>query len=375
MRLLILLFIITHLNVWSYGQQTNDPNRIVNQTSKQLNDSAVTSIVHGQSYEKAIALLDKALQIDSNYLMALANKYSYELALHRYDQAIGIAEKMMKIKPQVPNYFVSTGLAYFLSGDSISSQEYFKQAAVIYDKILDTMNKESEEYKFVLQNKAVNLIFSGDAQKGYEILKYLGDKTNDETEKEWYTEFINKSRKVIIDDLVNGRQDTSFATIDSSSSTIEFPQLDYDTMQFYTNMDIKRHPVKNGFYLLKEDFKKFDGVKLQDTGKYYYIAKNVMMPFEDLDTVFKKYDQHQKRYIIEFYFNKTGAKYLQLLTKECINRPLGLLINNKLIRAADILSPIDSGKMDLTGLFTEDGADQIIKEIESRHTRALLFAK
>lgn len=143
--------------------------------------------------------------------------------------------------------------------------------------------------------------------------------------------------------------------------------MDYDTIQYYSNRDIKRHPIKNGFYLLKEDFKKLYGVKLQDTGKYYYIAKNVMMPFEDLDTVFKKYDQHQKRYIIEFYFNKNGAKYLQLITEECINRPLGLLINNKLIAAPNVLGSIDSGKMDLTGLFTEDEVDKIIKEIEIRH--------
>lgn len=367
MRFLILLFIITHLNFCSYAQQTDDTNHIVDQRAIEFNDSAVTLIFHGQSYETAIALLDKALQINSNYLMALANKYSFELALHQYNQAIHIAEKMMKIKPQVSKYFVSTGLAYFLSGDSISSQKYFKEAGIIYDRILDTMNKESKDYKFVLQDKAVNLIFSGDAQKGHKILKYLGDKTNDETEKEWYKGFLNKSGKEIIDELLNGKQDTSFANMDSSSSTIEFPQLDFDTIQYYTNRDIKTHPIRNGFYLLKEDFQKLDGVKLQDTGKYYYIAKNVMMPFEDLDTVFKKYDQHYKQYIIKFYFNKNGAKCLQLLTEECINKPLGLIINNKLIAAPNVLGSIDSGKMDLTGLFTEDDVDKIINEIELRH--------
>ena len=366
MRFLILLFIITHFTLGLYAQQTNDSNHIIDLRAKELNDSALNSIFHGQSYETAIALLDKALQIDSNYLMALANKYSFELALHQYDQAIHTAEKMLKIKPQVPKYSFSTGLAYFLAGDSLSSQKYFKEAGSIYDRILDTMNKESEDYKFFLQDKAFNLIFSGDAQKGHEILENLREKTNDEAEKEWYAGFINKSRKEIIDELLNGNQDTSFTTMDSSSSTIEFPSLDYDTIQYYSDRDIKRHQIKNGFYLLKEDFKKLDGIKLQDTGKNYFIAKYMMMPIENLDTVFKKYDQHFKRYIIEFHFNKLGTKNLQYLTEECINRPLGLIINNKLIAAPNVNSSIDSGRMDLTGLFTEDDVDKIIEEITLR---------
>ena len=228
------------------------------------------------------------------------------------------------------------------------------------------MNKESEDYKFFLQDKAFNLIFSGDAQKGHEILENLREKTNDEAEKEWYAGFINKCRKEIIDELLNGNQDTSFTTLDSSSSTIEFPSLDYDTIQYYSDRDIKRHQIKNGFYLLKEDFKKLDGIKLQDTGKNYFIAKYMMMPIENLDTVFKKYDQHFKRYIIEFHFNKLGTKNLQYLTEECINRPLGLIINNKLIAAPNVNSSIDSGRMDLTGLFTEDDVDKIIEEITLR---------
>lgn len=48
------------------------------------------------------------------------------------------------------------------------------------------------------------------------------------------------------------------------------------------------------------------------------------------------------------------------------NPELGLIINNKLIAAPDVLYPIDSGKMDLTGLFTEEDVDKIIKEIDLR---------
>lgn len=363
MRFLILLFIITNLNESLFAQRNDSTNHIVDQRAIQLNDSAVKSVVQYQSYETAVTLLDKALQIDSNYLMALANKCSYEIALHRYDQAINTAKRMIKLKPRAPEYFVSGGLAYFLSGDSTSSQKYFQEAVAIYDRILDTMNKKSNAYKLVLMGKAVNLIFSGDSPKSNVILKYLDENTHDEIEKEFYSEFINKPRKEIIDELANGKQDSS-----SSTATIESPQLDYDTIQYYTNREIKRHPIKDGFYLLKEDFKKLDGVNVQDSDRYYYIAKYVMMSFETLDTAFKKYDQHFKRYIIEFNFNKTGTKYLQEITEECINRPLGIMINDKLIAAPNVLNQIDSGKMDLTGLFTEGEVDKIVKEIELRHT-------
>ena len=367
MRFLILFFIITNLSESLFSQRVDSTNHIIDQRAIQLNDSAVNVVVQEQNYETAIALLDKALQIDSNYLMALANRYSYELALHQYDHAINTAKKMIKIKPQAPDYFVSGGLAYFLSGDSISSQKYFKEAVAIYDRILDTMKKENNGYKLVLMGKAVNLIFSGDSQKGNEILKYLDDSTKDEMEKEFYSEFINKQRKEIIDEIVKGKQDTSTAT-----ASIEIPQFDYDTIQYYTRRKIKRHPIGDGFYLLKEDFRKLDGVELQDSDRYYYIAKYVMMSFDNLDTVFKNYDQHFKRYTIEFNFNQMGTKHLQEITGECINNPLGLIINNKLIAAPNILNQIDSGKMVLAGLFTEDDVDKIVKGIELRHKNAIL---
>ena len=367
MRFLILLFVITILTESLCAQRIDSTNHIVDQRAIQLNDSAVKAAVQYQSYETAIALLDKALQIDSNYLMALANKCSYELALHQYDQAINATKKMIKLKPQAPEYFVSGGLAYFLSGDSTSSQKYFKEAVAIYDRILDTMNKKNNAYKLVLMGKAVNLIFSGDSPKGNVILKYLDDNTHDEIEKEFYTEFINKPSKEIIDEMVNGKQDTS-----TSTASIESPLLDYDTIQYYTNREITRRPIKDGFYLLKEDFTKLDGVKLQDSDRYYYIAKYVMMSFENLDTVFKKYDQHFKRYIIEFNFNKIGTKYLKGITEECTNRPLGIIINDKLIAAPNILDQIYGGKMDLTGLFSEEEVDKIVKGIELRHNNANL---
>jgi hypothetical protein len=99
-----------------------------------------------------------------------------------------------------------TGMINEQLGDTVSSKKYFTQAAKIYDDILDTMETTNKNYDMYLINKAVNLIFLGQQQTGNDILKKVYSNTKDEVEKEFISEFMNKSKQQILSEILQGSQ-------------------------------------------------------------------------------------------------------------------------------------------------------------------------
>ena len=83
--------------------------------------------------------------------------------------------------------------------DTISSQKYFQQSEIRYEKILDTMNTVNKNYNNTLMNKGVNLIIIGQQQKGNDILKQLYDKEKDSFRKEMLASYMDKSKQEILD--------------------------------------------------------------------------------------------------------------------------------------------------------------------------------
>lgn len=197
MRFLSLLLLIT---LYACGQNTK--NYSVNPKAKQLNDSAVSVAIHSGNYSKSIELLNEAIKADSNFSIAFANKVNFQLQLKQFDKALETSKSLLKIKPNVPEYIVMTGMIYDQIGDTISSKEYFAQAAKIYNNILDTMTKTNKNYDGYLMNKAVNLILLGQQEKGNEILKQVYHDKKNEADREMVSMFINKSKQEIISSIM-----------------------------------------------------------------------------------------------------------------------------------------------------------------------------
>src|ERR1700739_1526638 len=109
------------------GQSTDHKNLVIPQ-AKKLNDSAITIVMRTQDYEKAISLLDEATEIDSNYYRAYSNKLAFQLELKQFDKALATAKNLIRIKPQSPDYYITTGILYYQIGDTVSSQNFFIQA-------------------------------------------------------------------------------------------------------------------------------------------------------------------------------------------------------------------------------------------------------
>jgi Tfp pilus assembly protein PilF len=68
MKILSIFFLFTTLAACSQNQGAK--KYIPNQKAKLLADSAAMILMHSGTEEEAIALLDQAIQIDSNYYLA-----------------------------------------------------------------------------------------------------------------------------------------------------------------------------------------------------------------------------------------------------------------------------------------------------------------
>lgn len=199
MRFLSFLLLI---GLSACGQQTNSKKHIVDPQARKLNDSATIVAMKQQDYATAIALLDKATQIDSNFLTAYANKLSFQLQLKQFDKALITAFDLKRIKPNAPDYYVTIGMLYDIKGDTVLSKTYFAEAATCYDKILDTMSTSNKDRDMLLMNKAVNLVLIGQQGQGNKILKQLYDRQHDEAYREMIALFMNKTKDEIIASLM-----------------------------------------------------------------------------------------------------------------------------------------------------------------------------
>jgi len=218
-RILILLIAACLFSCKQKGTAQSTIHKKYNPEAVKLNDSAIR-ITHfsyngnsPKALENGIALLDKAITIDSNYYIAYGNKLSFQTELKQYSDAAITDKQLIRISPHNPdNYSVEGSLEYKM-GDTLSGNEYFKTALSLYNNLLDTMSMKNRRYKDVEMGKAVALIMIGQQIKGNIILKQLYNATTDTLYRQNYLFYMNKSRQQLLDGLYNGE------TISSSTNS------------------------------------------------------------------------------------------------------------------------------------------------------------
>ena len=199
MRLCPLLLLI---GLYASGQ-TEGQKYSVNPKARQLKDSAARIAMDSENYTKAIALLNEAIKLDSNYYPAYTIKLSFQLALKQYSDALPTAKKINMLRPDDPVPYVSIGLLCEVLHDTISSQKYFAAADSHFNNILDTMDRTNIDYEQIMMNKGINLILLGQQQNGNELLRQLYEKSTSSLMKETISSLINKTKKEILDILFN----------------------------------------------------------------------------------------------------------------------------------------------------------------------------
>jgi len=188
------------IGLYACGQQTATVKRhIADPRAKKLVDSAEILIVEQQQYERAIPLLNQAIQIDSNYDQPYVYKLSYQWKLKQWDSCLKTVYSLIRIRPDNADRYGQIGLLYYYKGDSISSNKFYTEALSRYDKILDTMSSKNNQYKFLLVNKAIYLVFLDRQKEANEIFQNASDKFTDQYFKTFFASFINKSKEEVLE--------------------------------------------------------------------------------------------------------------------------------------------------------------------------------
>lgn len=196
-RLSILFLLI---GLYACEQQiTTAKKHIADPRAKKLVDSAEILIVEQQQYEKAIPLLNQAIQIDSNYAQPYSYKLSCQWQLKLWDSCLKTIYSLIRINPNNADRYGQIGLLYYYKGDSILSKKFYTEALSRYNEILDTMSIKNNQYKFLLVNKAIYLVFLDRQKEANEIFQNASDKFTDQYFKTFFASFINKSKKEILE--------------------------------------------------------------------------------------------------------------------------------------------------------------------------------
>jgi tetratricopeptide (TPR) repeat protein len=174
----------------------------VDPAAKVFNERAMTlysSIDNIDSAKKAIALLDSATTIDSDYYLAYYNKLVFLGNIKQFDKALLAVNNLIRIRPSAHDFYLTRGFLYYRLANMKASKLDFQQALTICSKVLDTMSLKSKNYDYICLDKAISLVMLGQQSEGQVILKQIYNRQTDSSWKKYYGSYLNKSPKQLVD--------------------------------------------------------------------------------------------------------------------------------------------------------------------------------
>ena len=130
-------------------------------------------------YEKAIGLLDKAIQIDSNYSIAYFNKFNFQGRLKKYQDALSTGKELIRLYSNDGTITYVVGLACERTGDTLSAGKYYEKALAQHEKVLATMDTSDRRYSSIGSAKACDLFMLGRTEEAHNIWRELYNKANE----------------------------------------------------------------------------------------------------------------------------------------------------------------------------------------------------
>lgn len=89
------------------------------------------------------------------------------------------------------------------------------------------------------------------------------------------------------------------------------------------------------------------------------VERRVMVDGADLISAEPGFDQRSGQPIVNFRFNVNGARKFGQVTTENVGKPFAIILDNKIISAPRIISPITGGQGQISGNFTVESANQL----------------
>ena len=147
--------------------------------------------------EDAIVLLDSVLNGSPKDHSAFYTKLGILIQLSKPEEAMKLIDSVIKMEPNLPGNYFFKGMVYDEYRDSANAIKNFKKDIALYDKMLDTLKRESSDYKTAVFNKAVDQIYSGN-QEGNRTLVDMYAIEKDRDLKELISLFMNMRREDLI---------------------------------------------------------------------------------------------------------------------------------------------------------------------------------
>lgn len=173
--------------------------------ARALTDSAVSVATAKRDYAAAITLLEKAIESDSNYFEAHANKLSYHHQLGQYDKALATAQQMNRLDPGNADISAIIARLYDRTGNTAEANKHYSAAIEGYSRMLDTTTVTDPQYPFILLHQAMNLELSGDTAKAAETYNKAMESAPDEPTKTIIRDYMQKDRAQLIKQLEGGK--------------------------------------------------------------------------------------------------------------------------------------------------------------------------
>ena len=96
-----------------------------------------------------------------------------------------------------------------------------------------------------------------------------------------------------------------------------------------------------------------------EEGGTLQVERRVMVDGGDLTSAEPGFDQRSGQAIVNFRFNITGARKFGAVTTENVGKPFAIILDNKVISAPRIISPITGGQGQISGNFTVESATKL----------------
>jgi tetratricopeptide (TPR) repeat protein len=117
----------------------------INSKAIELNNSA-TELMMDKKFNDALVLLDKAIGIQNDYLIAYANKLSVYIQMGDFNGALSVSEKIKSVFPENSYGYMYSGMLSEKLGDNTRARDEFNELVDIY-KNLDLYSEKIDVQK------------------------------------------------------------------------------------------------------------------------------------------------------------------------------------------------------------------------------------
>ncbi len=98
---------------------------------------------------------------------------------------------------------------------------------------------------------------------------------------------------------------------------------------------------------------------VDEGGGTIQVERRILVRGEDLTSAEPGFDQNSSRPIVNFRFNVKGAQAFAKVTTENVGKPFAIILDNKVISAPRIISPITQGQGQISGNYTVESANKL----------------